>query len=72
MSVDEEALADLIKENPSVDPDLLRTALFCKKRNLMNDNGRDYDKIFNKSDSILERHYLAEEIWKVCSWHIFQ
>jgi len=72
MSVDEDALSALVKENPDVDPDLLRTALFCKKRNLMNDNGRDYDKIFTKSDSGLERHYIAEEVWKICSWHIFQ
>ncbi|MBR6807110.1 MAG: LTA synthase family protein [Clostridia bacterium] len=71
MSVDEDALNELANENPDVDRELLRTALFCKKRNLMNDNGRDYDKVFNKSDGGLERHYIAEEVWKICSWHIF-
>lgn len=70
-SVDEEALEELINANEDIPKEKLRVSLFCAEHNLMNDNGADAHKVYTKPDGILERHYVAEEFYKLCSWYLF-
>ena len=70
-SVDEEELVEKMAEYPDTSELNARISLFCADHNLLNENGGDAGKLFDDPEYKVRRWYVAEEIYKLCSYYLF-
>lgn len=70
-SVDELEFAELYREYPHIDERLLRALMFCRDSMIMTGDG-DEEYVFTSADSTKNRKYVANTLYRLCSYYIFK
>lgn len=70
-SLDEAEFAELSQEFRHIDERLLRALMFCRDSKIMTGDG-DEEYVFTSADSTKNRKYVANTLYRLCSYYIFK